>query len=107
MGGSYQFLAGQRVDAQIIAGRAALSKGVLDKIPKVTSAETYYEKRMDSRILGGLLTATPDTRFGYRLGLSPVEHVSIIWEVEFVYEPDGLGGFQRRRMLNIQSRMDF
>lgn len=107
MGGSYQFLTGQGIDAQILEGRVALSSSFLDKVPKITEAEAYYEKRLDSRILGGILDGTPDTRFGYRLGVTPLEHLVLIWEVEFTYEPDGLGGFQRRRILNVQSKMDF
>ena len=68
-------------------------------------AEAYYENH--HRGGGkGIFDKSSETRFGYRLGVKPVSRLSVIWEVQFTYEPDGTGGFQRRRLFNLQSRID-
>ena len=105
--GSYQLLTGDGMDAQIVEGRAGLAPELLASLPKVTKAEGYFEKRLQSTDLGGLLDGTPDTRFGYVVVLEPVSKVELVWEVEFTYEPDGMGGFQRTKTLNIQTKMNF
>lgn len=106
-GGAYQMLRGGGGDAQILEGRMALSEEALARLPRVDMAEAYYEKRLNRSDLGALFDGTPDVRFGYRLGIVPLSQVTIVWEVEFTYAPDGLGGFRRRRTLNLQSRMSF
>lgn len=106
-GGTYQLLTGNNTDAQILEGRAQLSPNALALVPKVNLAEAYYEKRFNSLNLGGFFDGTSDTRFGYRLGLSPMPQLTLISDVEFTYEPDGQGGYLRRRTLNIQSKINF
>ena len=105
--GSYQLLTGDVTNAQIVEGRIGLAPELLRNLPKVTKAEGYFEKRLQSTDLGGLLDGTPDTRFGYVVVFEPVPKVGVVWEVEFTYEPDGAGGFQRTRTLNVQTKMDF
>ena len=105
--GSYQLLTGDGTDAQIVEGRIGLAPELLALLPKLTKAEGYFEKRLQSTDLGGLLDGTLDTRFGYVAVFEPVPKVGLVWAVEFTYEPDGVGGFQRTRTLNIQTKMDF
>ncbi len=106
-GATYQFLTGTRADAQILEGRAQLSPDALAHVPKISLAEAYYEKRFDSFDLGGFFDGTANTRFGYRLGLSPMPQLTLVSDVEFTYVPDGQGGYLRRRTLNIQSKINF
>jgi hypothetical protein len=106
-GATYQFLTGTHADAQILEGRAQLSPDALAHVPKMSLAEAYYEKRFDSFDLGSFFDGTANTRFGYRLGLSPMPQLTLVSDVEFTYEPDGQGGYLRRRTLNIQSKINF
>ena len=105
--GSYQLLTGDASDAQIVEGRLGLAPELLATLPKVSSAEGYFEKRVQGANLGGLWDGNPDTRFGYTIVFQPVAKVGLVWDVEFTYEPDGVGGFIRQRTLNIQTKLDF
>ncbi|MFT5367750.1 MAG: hypothetical protein ACI8V2_002711 [Candidatus Latescibacterota bacterium] len=106
-GATYQFLTGNGTEAQILEGRAQISPKALAHISKISLAEAYYEKRFNSLDLGTFFDGTADTRFGYRLGISPMPQLTLFSEVEFTYEPDGQGGYLRRRTLNIQSKINF
>lgn len=106
-GATYQYLTGNATDAQILEGRAQLPPKALNLLPKIDLAEAYYEKRFNSTNWSGFFDGTPDTRFGYRIGLSPMPQLTLISEVEFTYEPDGLGNYTRRKTLNIQSQINF
>lgn len=99
---SYQYLSNGDAADHRLEGRASLKPVLLQQFRKVSLAEAYYENHY--RGAGkGLLDVTSETRFGYRLGLKPASGLSVIWEVQFTYEPDGTGGLQRRRALNLQS----
>ncbi len=99
---SYQYLSNKDAADRRLEGRASLKPALLQQFRKVSLAEAYYENH--HRGAGkGVLDITSETRFGYRLGLKPVPGLSVIWEVQFTYEPDGTGGLQRRRALNLQS----
>ena len=78
----------------------------LTRLHKVARAEGYFEKRVRGSDLGKLFDTTPDTRFGYLVVLEPVANVGMVWDVEFTYRPDGAGGYERQRTLNIQIKMD-
>ena len=100
---SYQHLSGKGSDDRRLEGRAALKPALLRQLPQIEMAEAYYENRR--RGTGGVkfLDASPDTRYGYRIGLNPVPKLSIILDVEFSYSPDSTGSFKRRRSFNLQS----
>ena len=106
-GATYQFLTGNNSDAQILEGRAQLSPDALAYVPKISLAEAYYEKRFNHLEQGNFFAGTPNTRYGYRLGISPMPQLTLFSDVEFTYESDGKGGFMRRRTLNIQSKINF
>jgi hypothetical protein len=106
-GATYQYLVGAGPDAKILEGRAQISPDALAHLPKISLAEAYYEKRFNSLDLGTFFDGTPDTRYGYRLGLSPMPGLTLVSDVEFTFEADGQGGYSRRRTLNIQSNINF
>ena len=101
--GSYQHLSGKGNDDRRLEGRVYLKPALLRQLPQIEMAEAYYENRR--RGSGGVdfFDVSPDTRFGYKLGLNPVPKLSIILDVEFWYSPDGLGAMKRRRSFNLQS----
>ncbi len=99
---SYQYLSNENASDRRLEGRASLRPALLRQLRKVSVAEAYYENH--HRGGGkGIFDKSSETRFGYRLGVKPASRLSVIWEVQFTYEPDGTGGFQRRRVLNLQS----
>lgn len=102
-GASYQHLTGSAARDRRLEARASMGPAVLKAIPRVSLAEAYYENHRREDGGGGFFDVSPSTRYGYRFGFEPVSKVSVIWEVEFTYEPDGVGGFKRRRLLNLQS----
>ena len=104
--GSYQYLTGEVSNAQIVEGRVGFAPEFLTRLHKVARAEGYFEKRVRGSDLGKLFDTTSDTRFGYLVILEPVANVGMVWDVEFTYRPDGAGGFERQRTLNIQIKMD-
>ena len=100
---SYQYLDTEGSGDHRIQGRASLKQALLRHLRKVSKAEAYYENHRRGASHHGLFDATSETRFGYRLVVEPLPRLSILWEVQFTYEPDEAGGFERRRLLNLQS----
>jgi hypothetical protein len=102
-GASYQHLTGRVARDRRLEARASLGSAMLKAIPRVSLVEAYYENHRREDGDRGFFEASPSMRYGYRFGFEPVGKVSVIWEVEFTYQPDGIGGFERRRLLNLQS----
>ena len=100
---SYQYLDTEGSGDHRIQGHASLKQALPRHLRKVSKAEAYYENHRRGASHYGLFDATSETRFGYRLVVEPLPRLSILWEIQFTYEPDEAGGFQRRRLLNLQS----
>jgi hypothetical protein len=104
---SYQHLTGSDVEDRIFWADVSIFPDALRAIKWVSTSEFYLEKRIRASATVQFLDADQDTRFGYRVGLKPAHKVQVIWEVEFTYEPDGAGGFNRRRTFNLQTGFGF
>jgi hypothetical protein len=100
---SYQHLTGSDLEDRLFRANVSIFPELLRLIKWVSTSEFYLEKRGRASSTVDFLDADQDTRFGYRVGLQPARKVQVIWEVEFTYEPDGAGGFKRRRTLNLQT----
>ena len=100
---SYQHLTGDGGRDRTFEARAGLKRRLLEQLPRLAQAEAYYETRKRDDSVMGMFEPTSDTRFGYRLGFTPIPRLTIYSEVEFTYEPDEAGGYRRRRLLNLQS----
>jgi hypothetical protein len=100
---SYQHLTGSGIEDRVVWADVSVFPELLKAVKWVSMSEFYLEKRMRASATVDFLEADQDTRFGYRVGLTPVRKVQVVWEVEFTYEPDGLGGFKRRRTFNLQT----
>lgn len=99
---SYQHLTGGQARDRRLEARIGLRKGLLDRMPRVELAEAYYQNRkLDAG--SGFFDPTSDTRYGYRLGFSPIPRLTVYSEVAFTYAPDAAGGYRRQRLLNLQS----
>ncbi len=102
---TYQILDGDRANEYRLEGRASLEQGALVLLRRITLAEAFYEQRRLSIEPGEFFDGTLQTRFGYRVGFSPMESLSVMWEIEYTFEPDDTGGLQRRRTFNLQSQI--
>jgi hypothetical protein len=100
---SYQHLTGSGIEDRIVWADVSVFPELLKSVKWVSQSEFYFEKRMRASSTVDFLDADQDTRFGYRVGLTPARKVQVIWEVEFTYEPDDMGGFKRRRTFNLQT----
>jgi len=100
---SYQHLTGSGIEDRVVWAEMSVFPELLKTVKWVSMSEFYLEKRMRASATVDFLEADQDTRFGYRVGLTPARKVQVVWEVEFTYEPDGLGGFRRRRTVNLQT----
>ena len=103
---SYQHLSGNGEDDRRVEAEASLKPLILKAVPRLSHADAFYrDRRRSSR--SGLRDRKPDRLFGCRVGLRPLKRLLVLWEVRFTYEPDGTGGFRRRRILNLQSQVKF
>jgi len=100
---SYQHLTGADLEDRVLWADVSIFPELLKAISWVSRSEFYFEKRSRASSTVDFLDPDQDMRFGYRVGLQPARKVQVIWEVEFTYEPDGLGGFKRRRTFNLQT----
>lgn len=100
---SYQHLTGDGNEDRRLEGRASLMPALLKRLHKVAMAEAYYEHWLRGPKGFDFFEPTLDTRYGYRVGFDAVSKVSIVWEVEYTYRPDGAGGVKRQRIFNLQS----
>jgi hypothetical protein len=98
--GSYQYLAGKdnRKDQRLeLSG--GLGDALLKRIPKITKAEVYLDKRnIGSTVMGidstgvvrydGFFDPTPSYYYGYRIGVAITQGASLILDTRFGYQWD-------------------
>ena len=100
---TYQHLLGNGSDDRFLRAVLTITPGFLGPLKHVSLSEAYLEKRDRAGTAAGFFELNEDTRFGYRVGLRPAGRVSVVWTMEFSYDPDGAGGFERRRTLSLQT----
>lgn len=98
--GCYQYLAGKdnRKDQRLeLSG--GLGDALLKRIPKITKAEVYLDKRnIGSTVMGidstgtikydGFFDPTPSYYYGYRIGVAITQGASLILDTRFGYQWD-------------------
>lgn len=99
----YQHLIGNGSDDRSLRATLTIKPGFLGPLRHVSLSEAYLEKRDRAATPEGFFEVNEDTRFGYRVGLRPAGKVSVVWNMEFSFKPDGSGGFKRRRTLSLQT----
>lgn len=100
---AYQYLIGNGSNDRFLRATLTIKPGFLGPLRHVSLSEAYLEKRDRAASPGGFFEVNGDTRFGYRVGLRPAGKVSVIWNMEFSYVPNGSGGFERQRTLGLQT----
>jgi hypothetical protein len=101
---SYEFLSGMgNATSQRLLARAALSPPLLKRVPYLGQASVYYEKyNIDTR-KAGFFRSTPDTFYGYLVGIDIARDVSVVWDTRYTFGTDAAGLLRRHKVLNIQA----
>ena len=111
---SYQHLTGQNGPKQQLIGSVALSKKLLEQIPRLTRARAYYHKNnigAGLNIAGtgddGFFESTEDTFYGYDLGLEMAGGAAVLWDTRFVFERGADRRLVRRKIMSIETVFHF
>jgi hypothetical protein len=98
--GSYQYLAGKNNQKdQRLELSGGLGDALLKRIPKISKAEVYLDKRdIGSTVMGldstgsvrydAFFDLTPSFYYGYRIGVAITQGASLIWDARFGYQWD-------------------
>lgn len=102
---AYQHLLGEGKTDRLFRGIVSVNPPMLGPLSRLTLSEFYLEQRVRPGSTVGFLDPTTDTRYGYRVGIRPGGgRISVIWSLEFTYEPAIVGNLERRRTLALQTR---
>ena len=111
---SYQHLTGQNDPKQQLIGSVALSKKLLEQIPRLTRARAYYHKnnigaRLNKAGTGddGFFESTEDTFYGYDLGLEMAGGAAVLWDTRFIFERGADQRLVRRKIMSIETVFHF
>lgn len=109
----YQYLTGGDDPKQQIHANASLSQHLLESIPRLRQAQAYYQKNNIGVYLDengkkdGFLDPTPDTFYGYLLGLEVNSGVALCWDTRFLYRRTALGVLERQKVMTIETVFTF
>ncbi|HIG52437.1 MAG TPA: hypothetical protein EYG11_05520 [Candidatus Latescibacteria bacterium] len=112
--GSYQYLTGQNDPKQQLIGSVALSKKLLEQIPRLTRARAYYHKnnigtRLNKAGTGsdGFFESTEDTFYGYDLGLEMAGGAAVLWDTRIIFDRGADQRLVRRKIMSIETVFHF
>lgn len=112
-GADYQYLTGADDPKQQLHARVSLSPRLLEQVPRLSQASAYYQKnnigtyRDESGEKDGFFEPTPDTFYGYILGLEVNSGVSILWDTRFLYQRAADGDLERQKVMTIETVFTF
>ncbi|HMD69380.1 MAG TPA: hypothetical protein VKF42_10915, partial [Chitinivibrionales bacterium] len=98
--GAYQYLAGKNgAKDQRLELSGGLGDALLKRIPKITKAEIYLNKKdIGSTVMSvdstgkehfdAFFDLTPSFYYGYRIGVATTQGASLIWDARFGYQWD-------------------
>jgi len=110
---AYQYLAGADDPKQQLHASARLSPRLLESIPRLRQAQAYYQKnnigayRDEQGEPDGFFEPTPDTFYGYVLGLEVNGGVALQWDTRFLYRHSAAGGLERQKVMTIETVFTF
>lgn len=103
----YQCMTGPRGTDHRVQGDISLLDPLLSRIPQLDQAAGYYEKTYVDTDEAGFFEPTPDTLFGYRIGMALGEGVTLLWDTRYTYFLDERGKVEKRKTVNIETLMTF
>jgi hypothetical protein len=109
----YQYLAGSGDPKQQVHASARLSPRLLESIPRLGQAQAYYQKnnigtyRDEQGQKDGFLEPTPDTFYGYVLGLDVNSGVALQWDTRYLYRRSAAGKLERQKVMTIETVFTF
>lgn len=109
----YQYLTGGDDPKQQFHASLNLTKRLLESIPRLRQAQAYYQKNNIGLYLDenmkkdGFFDPTPDTFFGYLIGLEMNSGVSILCDTRFFYQENAAKKLERQKVMSIETVFTF
>ncbi len=117
--GTYQYLAGKNgAKDQRLELSGGLGDALLKRIPKITKAEIYLDKKdigstvmsvdsMGKEHFDAFFDLTPSFYYGYRIGVAITQGASLIWDARFGYQWDVTGKLVPDNSMSIMTAITF
>jgi len=103
----YQYMIGpERVD-HLLRGTVSALESLLSRVPRLSQAVGYYEKNRIDTDEAGFFEPTPDTFFGYRIGMALGGSMALIWDTRYTYILDERGDVEKQKTVHIETLMTF
>ena len=111
---NYQYLTGfkniltgkDKTNQRFIA-RGELLPKALEHVSHLSKAVAYYEKDNIGVRDDGFFERTPDTFYGYKLGMDLSESVMILWDTRFTFITDQKGDIETRKIISFETVVKF
>lgn len=107
---SYQYLTGKGDSAerqQSFSAEGCLLAGILDLLPRIDQVSAYYQKNRINTKEYGFFQPTPETLWGYRVGVEVSSGMSVVWHTQYTYAIDTKGKVKSQKFVRIETRMKF
>ncbi len=111
---SYQYLTGTDDPKQQLIASASLSRKLLKYVPRLKRAYAYFYKNNIGRSLNeegtgrdDFFEPTPDTSYGFDIGLNMKEGTAVRWDTRFLFERTANGRLQRHKIMTLETVFDF
>jgi hypothetical protein len=109
----YQYLAGADDPKQQLHASASLSGRLLESIPRLRQAQAYYQKNNigvyvdEDGEQDSFFDPTPDTFYGYLLGMEVNNGVALQWDARYLYWRTAAGKLERQKVMTIETVFTF
>ena len=92
---------------QSFSAQGCLLSRILDLLPRVDQGSAYYQKNRINTKEYGFFQPTPQTLWGYKLGMEVSSGMSIVWHTQYTYTEDMEGKIQSQKFVSIETAMTF
>ncbi len=107
---NYQYLTGKGDSSereQSFSAQGYLLSGILDLLPRINRVSAYYQKNRINTKEYGFFQPTPETLWGYKIGVEVSSGVAIVWHTQYTYTKDAKGKIQSQKFVSIETTMKF
>ncbi|HID95125.1 MAG TPA: hypothetical protein EYP53_03595 [Candidatus Latescibacteria bacterium] len=103
----YQYMMDTEEKDQSLTAEALLGSAILNQLPRISYAAAYYQKRRIDTRKYAFFEPTPQTTYGYRVGLDVSPGVILLWHTQYTYTLDEEGKVRPERFVSIETTMEF
>lgn len=91
----------------LFRGAVSALESLLSRVPRLSQAAGYYEKNHIDTDEAGFFDPTPDTVFGYRVGMTLGGSMTLVWDTRYTYIVDEGGDVEKQKNVYIETSMTF